>query len=136
MTRSRRTHSDTGSFSLEFAVGFAVIVLAILLVAVAYQVRATSAAVTAAARQAARAASLTASPDQARAAASQRVRDRLASGPCQTGTVDVTTDTADFHAGGIVAVTVACQTQRLLGPSRRIVGHADEVIDRYRGGLP
>jgi hypothetical protein len=127
---------DTGSESIEFAVGFSLFALALLVAAVFYQISAARGTVTVAAREAARAASLASEPAEAAAAANRLVRNQLSDGPCVASSIEVATDTDDFHAGGIVAVTVTCRTRRLLGPSRRIVTCADEVIDRYRGGLP
>lgn len=126
---------DAGSYSVEFAVAFAIVLIGILLAAVAYQTSQSTATVNAAAREGARAASLAPSAADARAAASEVVRSRIApgAGPCTT--VDVATATDSFHAAGTVRVTVTCRTGSLLGHHRVVRADADEVIDRYRGGL-
>lgn len=131
----RDTGRDDGSYAVEFAVAAAVVLLALLIVAVAYQASQSSAAVTAAAREAARAASLAASPAEAESAADQIVHARITpgSGPCTD--VSVVTTTTSFHAAGTVHVAVTCRTASLFGHRRVVHASADEIIDRYRGGL-
>jgi Flp pilus assembly protein TadG len=132
----RRTiGDDDGSYAVEFAVAAALVLIALLLLAVTYQTSQSSAAVTAAAREAARAASLAPSAEDAEAAADQTVRARITPGQGPCADVSVTTTTTSFRAAGTVSVAVTCRTGSLLGHRRVMHATADEVIDRYRGGL-
>jgi hypothetical protein len=126
---------DDGSAALELAVAMVAAILGMIVLSVGYQVQTSTDDVAEAAGQAARAASMTASAGQAQAVAATTAQQRLATGACRPGTVDVSTDVTDFRAGGAVTVTVACTTQLLLGGPHRSRSTAREIIDRYRGGL-
>jgi Flp pilus assembly protein TadG len=130
-----RPADDEGSYSVEFAIAAALVLVALLLVAVAYQTSRSSAAVTAAAREAARAASLAPTAADAEAAADQTVRARITPGAGPCADVSITTTTTSFRTAGTVSVAVTCRTASLLGHRRILRASADEVIDRYRGGL-
>ncbi|WP_239309763.1 hypothetical protein [Frankia sp. Cj3] len=132
---TRIRHWDAGSFSLEFAAGWAIFLLAVVVVVVVYQAQESGTAVTTAAREAARAASLTADQDEAVAAATSLARTLLAESVCNRNSIDVTTATDGFRAGGTVTVAVSCRTDPPIGPSRTVRATAEEIIDRYRGGL-
>jgi len=126
---------DGGSASVELAAGIGAWVLGLLVLATAYQVQASNDDVAHAAAEAARAASLTAEPADAADVAGRTAAQRLVTGPCEPGTVTVDSDLADFRAGGVVRVTVACRTRPPIGAPRTLTYTAEEVIDRYRGGL-
>jgi Flp pilus assembly protein TadG len=124
-----------GSASVEFAAAFGVWILGVAVLAAAYHLQATSNVVAHAAREAARAASLAADPGAAARVARQTASARLAQSPCEPGSVGVEVDTSDFRAGGIVVVSVHCRTDPPIGPVRILRSSADEVVDRYRGGV-
>jgi hypothetical protein len=126
---------DEGSVSVELGAGIGAWVLGVLVLATAYQVQASNDDVAHAAAEAARAASLTAAPADAADVAARTAAQRLITGPCQPGTVTVEADVADFRAGGVVRVTVVCRTRPPIGAARTLTYTAEEVIDRYRGGL-
>ncbi len=130
-----RGAADRGSFAVELAAGFGIFVLALAVLAVAFQTRQASDAVGEAVREAARAASLATSPADATRQATDTARAALASSGCAPDSVTLHTDTSDFRAGGWVTVTAHCRVDLLLGPSRWIDSTADEIIDRFRGGL-
>jgi len=125
---------DRGSYAVEFAAGWAIFLLAVAIVVVAFQTEQARSGVRDAAREAARAASLAATSDAARQQADAVARRVLTGGSCAAGSVAV--DVSEFGAGGIIAVTVRCRIRVVLGPSRTAEASSDEVIDRYRGGLP
>jgi Flp pilus assembly protein TadG len=132
--RGRAVRDERGSFGVELAAGFGIWVLGIVVLATVYQIQASSNVVAHAAREAVRAASLAADPMTATRVAEQTVVARLASSPCEPGTVAVDVDTTRFGAAGTVAVTVSCRTDPPIGSSRLLTSSADEVIDRFRGG--
>jgi Flp pilus assembly protein TadG len=127
---------DRGSYAVEFAAGWAIFLLAVAIIAVAFQTEQARSGVRDAAREAARAASLAATSDDARQQADAVARRALAGGSCAAGSENVAVDVSEFGAGGIIAVTVRCRIRVVLGPSRTAEASSDEVIDRYRGGLP
>jgi Flp pilus assembly protein TadG len=112
--RSRLTPedpSDRGSASVEVML-VAPALLLLLLCAVALGRLANARLdVASAAQQAARAASLLRLPGQAQQVAGQTARAALLETGRACQSLDVTTDTSRFAAGGDVEVTVACTTQ-------------------------
>jgi Flp pilus assembly protein TadG len=112
-----------------------IFLVATAIIAVAFQTQQARSGVRDAAREAARAASLAATPAEAEQQADAVARRSLAAGACVPGSQTITTDVAEFGAGGIVTVTVGCRIHLVLGPSRVAEATSDEVIDRFRGGL-
>ncbi|WP_165485684.1 TadE/TadG family type IV pilus assembly protein [Protofrankia symbiont of Coriaria ruscifolia] len=126
---------DRGSFAVELATGAGIFILAMAILAVAVQTRQASDAVGQAVREAARAVSLAASPTDAAQQADVTARTTLAGSGCAPDSISLRTDTADFRPGGWVTVTARCRVDLLLGPSRWVDSTADEIIDRFRGGI-
>lgn len=95
-----------------------------------------------AAHAAARAASLQRTATGANAAARTVAGDTLPDRGATCRALDVQVDTAAFHAGGIVSVTVRCDVS--LGDlswlpvpaSRSIEGTATSAVDTYRAATP
>jgi Flp pilus assembly protein TadG len=133
--QAHRWRTDEGSYAVELAAAFAAWVLGVGVLAVAYQIQASGNAVAHAAREAARAASLAADPGAAVRLAGETAGNRLAQSPCEPSSVGVDVDITDFRAGGTVTVSVACRTDPPIGPVRTLRSSADEIVDRYRGGV-
>jgi hypothetical protein len=130
-----RGFPDAGSAALELAVGVFAWAAGLLLVASAYQLLGSRDDVAHAAGAAARAAAMAPTVREAAEAARVTAERRLAIGPCERGSVTVRVDGRDFRAGGTIQVDVSCRTDPLLGGTRTVTATADEVLDRYRGGL-
>lgn len=109
-----------------------------LLVVFAGRVAQAEGDVAQAAHEAARAASLLATPEAATAAATEVASANIAEGEVGCRLLEVVVDTADFTAGGEVAVTITCQADfadiaMLAVPgTRTFEATAIEVIDTYR----
>ncbi|EFC82843.1 TadE/TadG family type IV pilus assembly protein [Parafrankia sp. EUN1f] len=133
--RQRSADVDRGSFAVEFAVGWTVLLLALVVLAVAFTVPYARATVRHAARESARAAAL-ALPQDAYYAADATAQRLLAGGVCEEDSVLVFTDLSDYGPGGTVTVTIDCRVRLLIGAPRFVTATSEEIIDRYRGGIP
>jgi Flp pilus assembly protein TadG len=128
-------HRDRGSSALELVIGVLGWTLVLAVLAAGYQFETSGDDVSDAAAQAARAATLTADPTTATQVAQDTARTRLRTGACEPGTVTIQVAVGGFRAGSTVHVSVSCRTNPPIGPTRRLTATADDVIDRYRGGL-
>ncbi len=136
--RPHATARESGSITAEVAI-LATLFLALMALTV-FGGRLAQAKnhVVGAAQDAARAASLRQTPSDAAAAARQAADASLADLEASCASRDITVDTSQFHAGGIVRVRVSCVTAlsdlALLGVpgSRTLSGTAAEPIDVLR----
>lgn len=126
--------------AVEMAVIAPALVALLLLVVFAGRVAQAEGDVRRAVSAAARAASLRQHPADAVEAGRMTAEANLAASGVGCGQLEVEVDTAQFFAGGSVAVTLRCtasmQDVSLLGVPGRMtfVARSIEVIDRYRGG--
>lgn len=135
--RPRRPTSryEAGSAATELALVAPLLIL-LALVAVAFGTLAGARLdADEAAHQAARAASLARSPDQARTAAEQAARRRLAGSGSSCTNPRVTPVLSDFAPSGTVRVTVICRAALNAPgmPDVTVTATAASVVDRYRG---
>lgn len=134
----RRPSGQRGAVSTELAVITPLLIGFMLLVVFAGRVAQAEGDVAQAAHEAARAASLRATPETAIAAATEVATANIAQGEVGCRLLEVSVDTADFTAGGQVAVTISCQADfgdiaMLAVPgTRTFEATAIEVIDTYR----
>jgi Flp pilus assembly protein TadG len=133
-----RRHDQQGAVSTELAAITPLLIGFMLLVVFAGRVAQTEGDVAQAAHEAARAASLRATPEAATAAATEVASANIAENEVGCRLLEVAVDTAEFTAGGVVAVTVSCQADfadiaMLAVPgTRTFEATAIEVIDTYR----
>ncbi len=135
--RRHRCGGETGSMAIELAVLTVPLVAILLLVAALGRFSDAGNQVTEAARDAAREASTYLSAAQATSQADQVARSEL-SEVCRHASI--TTDTAQLHPGGQVAVTVSCPVPlgdltliRLPG-TKTITASSVAVVDTYIQG--
>lgn len=133
--RQRSVDRDRGSFAVEFAADWTIFLLAIVVLAVAFTVPQARANVRHAARESARVAALAPLADAVSAADDTAYR-LLDGGVCEKGSVVAITDLSNYVPGGSVTVTVSCRVNILLGAARFVTATSEEIIDRYRGGVP
>jgi Flp pilus assembly protein TadG len=133
-----RPSRQRGAASTELAVITPLLIGFMLLVVFAGRVAQAEGDVAHAAHEAARAASLRATPEAATAAATEIATANIAEGEVGCRLLEVVVDTADFAAGGQVAVTISCQADfadiaMLAVPgTRTFEATAIEIVDTYR----
>ncbi|WP_083749450.1 hypothetical protein [Frankia sp. CcI49] len=120
---------------VEFVVGWTCLLVALAVLAVAFTLPHARATVRHAARESARAAALALLQD-AYDTADATARRLLAGGVCEEDLVFVSVDLSNYGPGGTVTVTIDCRVNLLLGAPRFVTATSEEIIDRYRGGVP
>lgn len=139
MTRLRRRLGDEeGSVTVELVLVTPLLILFLLLVVAFGRLASSRIDVSGAAAQAARAASIARDPTSASAAAEQTATAALANESVTCANLNVTTNTADFTAGGTVSVTITCHVDLAalaglrLPASTSVTGSSVSSIDTYR----
>jgi Flp pilus assembly protein TadG len=130
---------ESGSVTLELAILTPLLLLMLLFVVALGRVTGSRIDINGAASEAARAASIARNPTAAQDAAHQTASAALADQHVTCADLNVSVDTANFHAGGSVGVTVSCTVKLgdltgLRVPSSKVLtATATAPIDRYRG---
>jgi Flp pilus assembly protein TadG len=130
---------DRGTVAVEVAIVAPALIVLLVLVMLAARLSQADSEIQSAATAAARAASQQATPDGARAEASEVAEASLRDAGLSCSPSEVTVDTSTLLPGGSVSVTVRCTAQLsdmalLAVPSSRTFEHtATEVVDTYRG---
>ena len=139
MTRHARREREAGGVTVELVILTPLLLLLLLFVVALGRVAGARIDVNGAASEAARAASIARSPLAAQDAARQTASSALADQHITCADLNVAVDTAQFHAGGSVGVTVSCTVKLgdltgLRVPSSKVLtATASAPIDRYRG---
>lgn len=133
--------NQDGSVVLETVLLAPLIILVLAAIIGAARVTLAHQRVDSAAAQAARAASTAPSAGTATSRATNAARAFLTDHGLDCTSMTVTADTADFHPGGSVTVTVGCRADLGAGVPglsgrRSISGRSTEVIDTYRQVTP
>ena len=129
---------ETGSVVAELVLLTPLLILVLLFVVALGRLAGARIDVDGAAAQAARAASIARDPATATAMAQQTATAALGSDHVTCAQLSVSTDTAQFQPGGVVAVTVTCTvslsalTGLELPASESISSRFVEVVDTYR----
>ena len=134
----RLKREETGSVVAELVLLTPLLILVLLFVVALGRLAGARIDVDGAAAQAARAASIARDPATATAMAQQTATAALGSDNVTCAQLSVSTDTAQFQPGGLVAVTVTCTvslsdlTGLRLPASESISSRFVEVVDTYR----
>ena len=134
----RLKREETGSVVAELVLLTPLLILVLLFVVALGRLAGARIDVDGAAAQAARAASIARDPATATATATQTATAALGSDNVTCAQLSVSTDTAQFQPGGLVAVTVTCTvslsdlTGLRLPASESISSRFVEVVDTYR----
>ncbi len=134
----RLKRDETGSVVAELVLLTPLLILVLLFVVALGRLAGARIDVDGAAAQAARAASIARDPATAAAMAQQTATAALGSDNVTCAQLSVSTDTAQFQPGGVVAVTVTCTvslsdlTGLRLPASESISSRFVEVVDTYR----
>jgi len=134
----RLKREETGSVVAELVLLTPLLILVLLFVVALGRLGGARIDVDGAAAQAARAASIARDPATATAIATQTATAALGSDNVTCAQLSVSTDTAQFQPGGVVAVTVTCTvslsdlTGLRLPASESISSRFVEVVDTYR----
>ena len=135
---ARLRRDETGSVVAELVLLTPLLILILLFVVALGRLAGTRIDVDGAAAQAARAASIARDPATATAMAQQTGTAALGSAHVTCAQLSVSTDTAQFQPGGLVAVTVTCTVSLSdlsglrLPASESISSRFVEVVDTYR----
>ena len=135
---ARLRRDETGSVVAELVLLTPLLILILLFVVALGRLAGTRIDVDGAAAQAARAASIARDPATATAMAQQTATAALGSAHVTCAQLSVSTDTAQFQPGGLVAVTVTCTVSLSdlsglrLPASESISSRFVEVVDTYR----
>jgi len=135
---ARLRRDETGGVVAELVLLTPLLILVLLFVVALGRLAGARIDVNGAAAQAARAASIARDPTTAIAMAQQTAAAALGSDNVTCAQLSVSTDTAQFQPGGLVAVTVTCTvslsdlTGLRLPASESISSRFVEVVDTYR----
>jgi Flp pilus assembly protein TadG len=134
-----RSDAETGGVAAELVIVTPLLILFLLFVVALGRLAGSRIDLDGAANQAARAASIARDPVAATSAAQTTASAALADDHISCAHLDVTVDTAEFHPGGSVGVTVACTVELedvtgLRIPSdKTLTARAVAPLDRYHG---